>query len=296
MFLKTLRKPQLRFGLFVLVPILIWYFVFSFRPVFMAFRMALTDYDLLNPTNSPFVGLQHFNTIFTTYQLFWTAVRNTLVYAVGVNLGMVPLAMVFAYCLANVYRGRNFYQWALFIPVVVSMAAIALMFRFLMDPEVGPPNQLLRAVGLPTSKWLTGRTSAMYSVVLVDVWKAVGVYTVLISAGLLGIPKEIYDAAQVDGCSGWQKFWRITLPLLRRTLSLVTILVVIGSLQAYVSAIILTGGGPARATYMISQFIVEESFTNMRFGLASAASFVLFAAILIVTLLQLRFLRAEWEY
>jgi len=258
--------------------------------------MALTDYSLLDPSNSPFVGLRHFNTIFTTYQLFWTAVRNTLVYAVGVNLGMVPLAMVFAYCLANVRRGRNFYQWALFVPVVVSMAAIALMFRFLMDPGVGLLNQLLRTVGLPTSKWLTGRTSAMYSMVFVDVWKAVGVYTVLISAGLLGIPVEIYDAARVDGCNAWQKFWRITLPLLGRTLSLVTILVVIGSLQAYVSAIVLTNGGPARATYMISQFIVAESFTNMRFGLASAASFVLFAAILAVTLLQLRFLRAEWEY
>lgn len=294
--MKTLRKPQLRFGLFVLVPILAWYLLFSFRPVFMGLRMAVLDYKLLDPSNSPFVGLQHFNTIFTQYELFWTTAKNTGTYAALMNLGMVPIALVFAYCLANVRRGRGFYQWALFLPVVVSMAAVALLFRFLMDPGVGLFNHVLRTVGLPTSKWLTGSTSAMYSIVLVALWKGLGGNIVLLTAGLLGIPREIYDAAKVDGANNWQRFWRVTLPLLGHTLKLVVILVTIGSLQVYTSAVILTGGGPARATYMISQFIVEEAFTNFRFGLASSSAVMLFLVVLGITLVQLRLIRVEWEY
>lgn len=294
--MRTLRKPQLRFGLLVLVPILAWYILFSFRPVFMGLRMAVLDYELLDPSNSPFVGLQHFKTIFTQYQLFWTAVGNTGTYAVLMNLGMVPVALVFAYCLANVRRGRKYYQWALFLPVVVSMTAVALLFRFLMDPGVGLFNHILRTVGLPTSKWLTGSTSAMYSLVLVALWKGLGGNIVLLTAGLLGIPREIYDAAKVDGANGWQVFWRVTLPLLGHTLKLVVILGTIGSLQVYTSAVILTGGGPAKATYMISQFIVTEAFTNVRFGLASSSAVVLFLVVLGITLVQLRLIRVQWEY
>jgi len=296
MVLRTLRRPQFRFGLLVLVPILIWYVLFSFRPVVMGLRMAVIDYNLLNPTSSPFVGLQHFRTILTKYELFWTAVGNTLTYAVLVNLGTVPIALVFASCLANVARGRNWYQWALFLPVVVSMAAIALLFRFLMDPGVGLFNHLLKTVALPPSRWLTGPTSALYSIVLVVLWKSLGGNIVILTAGLLAIPRELYDAAKVDGANAWQHFWRVTLPLLSHTLKLVIILATIGSLQVYTSAIILTGGGPGRATYMISQFVVDEALRNFRFGLASSAAFVLFLAILAVTLLQLRAMRIRWEY
>lgn len=295
MILKTLRRPQFRFGLAVLIPILAWYTLFSFRPVALSFRMALTDYQLLDPTNSPWVGLTHFRTIFTTYKLFWTAITNTLLYALAINLGTVPLALVFAYCLTNIVRGRNWYQWALFVPVVVSMAAIALLFRFMMD-QAGILNHALKMVGLPPSKWLAGPTSALPSIALVTLWKSLGGNIVILAAGLMGIPMELYDAAKVDGANAWQTFWRITVPLLGHSLKLVAILVTIGSLQAYTSAIILTGGGPARATYMISQFIVEEAFSSFRFGLASAAAFILFITILVITLAQLQLMRTDWKY
>jgi len=258
--------------------------------------MAMIDYKLLDPSSSPFVGLQHFKTIFTGYELFWTAGLNTLTYAVLVNLCMIPIAFAFAYCLANVTRGRTWYQWSLYLPVVISMAAIALLFRSLMDPDVGILNRLLASVGLPRSRWFAGSDSAMYSLVLVDVWKAVGVYIVLFTAGLLNIPKEIYDAALVDGVGPWQMFYRITLPLLGHTIKLVIVLVTIGSLQVYASALILTEGGPGRATYMISQFVLEEAFSYLRFGLASAAAIVLFVFIMLVTFIQLRLLRTNWEF
>lgn len=293
--MNVLKKPQLRFGLLVLVPILAWYLLLSFRPVFMGLRMAVIDYKLLDPGNSPFVGLQNFKVLFTMHQHFWMVVRNTLTYAVGINLTTVPLALAFAYCLSNVRRGRGFYQWALFVPVVLSMPAISLMFRFLMTQN-GVLNYLLLGVGLPTSKWLAGPRSALPSVAMVSLWKGLGGNIVLLTAGLLGIPQEMYDAAKMDGANAWQTFWRVTIPLLGPTLKLVMILVTIGSLQAYTSVIILTGGGPANKTLFINQFIMGEAFKSMNFGLASAAAFILFVAILLVTLVQLRLTRVEWEY
>jgi len=261
----------------------------------MSFRLALIDYKLLDPLSSPWVGLDHFQTIFTGYSLFWTAVTNTGLYALFINLGTLPLAMTFAYCLSNVVRGRNLYQWALFLPVVVSMAAISLLFRFMMDPS-GILNHILKLLGLPPSKWLAGILSALPSIALVALWKGLGGNIVILAAGFLGIPVELYDAAKVDGANAWQTFWHITIPLLGPTLKLVVILITIGSLQAYTSAIVLTNGGPGRRTFMISQFIIEEAFSNFRFGLASAAAFVLFFIIFVVTLVQIRMMRTEWEY
>jgi len=294
--MRTLRNPQFQFGFVVLALVLTWYVLFSFRPVVLGFKMAVTDYDLLNPADSKLVGLQHFETIFNKYKLFWVSVRNTITYAVMVNLGTVPIALVFAYCLAKVANGRSWYQWALFLPVVVSMAAVALLFRFLMDPGLGIFNHALKAAGLPPSRWLTGPRSAMYSIVIVALWKGLGGNIVILTAGLLNVPRELYDVAKVDGASSWKTFWYVTLPLLSHVLKLVMILVTIGSLQVYTSAMILTRGGPGRATYMISQFVVEEAFTHLRFGLASSSAFVLFLAILVITLMQLRLTRVGWEY
>lgn len=287
--------PQLKFGLAVLVPILAWYVLFSFRPIVESFRMAVVDYSLLDPASSPFVGLKHFETIFTAYKLFWTATTNTLLYTLFINVGMIPLSLAFAYCLANVARGSDKYQWALFLPVVVSMAAVSLLFRFMMQPG-GILNYALRAVGLPQSRWLAGPESALASVALVALWKTMGGNVVILAGGLMGIPPEIYDVARMDGANAWQTFWRVTLPLLSPTLKLVMIIISIGSLQAYTSIIILTEGGPVNATYMISQFIIEEAFMSLRFGLASGAAFVLFAVILAISLVEMRLMRTSWEY
>lgn len=293
--MKVLHKPQFRFALIVLLPILAWYFLFAFRPLAQAFRIALVDYQLMNPTNSPWVGLVHFKTILTSYKLFYKASINTAIYSVMINVGTVPLAILFAYALTNIKRGKGVYQWALFLPVVVSMSAVALLWRFMMDQQ-GIFNHVLISIGLPPSKWLAGPLTALPSIALVTLWKGLGGNIVLFAAGMLSIPIELYDAARVDGANAWQSFWKITLPLLNHITKLVIILVTISSLQAYTSAIILTGGGPARRTFLISQFIVEEAFSQFRFGLASAAAFVLFTVILAITLLQLRMMRTEWEY
>ena len=293
--LKILRKPQFRFGLLVLGFITAWYVVMSFRPIVMSLRMAVTDYQILDPGNSPWVGAENFKTLLFDYTLFRTAAKNTAVYALMVTLATIPLSLAIAAALAHVGRGRGFYQGAIFLPVVVSMAAIALLFRHLMDPG-GVLNHLLVSVGLPKWSWLVGARSVMPSIAAIATWKGLGGNVVIMLAGLLSIPEELYDAAKVDGAGALRQFQHVTLPLLGPTLKLVLILVTIGSLQAYQGVMILTNGGPANHTFLINQFVVEEAFSNFRFGMASAGAFILLVVSLVIVVFQLRIMKSDWEY
>jgi multiple sugar transport system permease protein len=232
------------------------------------------------------------------YELFWTSVKNTITYAFVLYVVMVPLALAISVCLAALRRGRNVYQSLIFLPVVVSLVAISLLFKMLMDPQVGQFNVLLRAVGLPTSRFLSGPESALLSVIMVDIWKALGFYVIILTAGLLNIPEEMYDAAKVDGASAWHRFRHISVPLLAHTLVLVCVLVAMHGLQVFTQVVIMPSepGGPGRATYMMNLLVYSEAFTNLRFGFATAAAFVLFLFTLVITLVQLRLIRPNWSY
>ncbi len=291
--LKTLRRPQFWFGLLVLLPILVWYAWFAFGPVLRAFWMATVKYDLINPAASPFVGLKNFQQVFS-YPLFWVSVQRTILFSVFVYLGTLPLAVFVSLCLVAVTRGRNFYQVVLFLPVVVSYVAIALLFRMLMDPQTGQFNQILRSLHLPTSLWITGANSALPAIALVDVWKGLGFHVVIITAGLLGIPEEMYDAAKVDGAGVWHRFRYVTLPLLGNTLLLESVIMVMGTLQAFTNGEVLGCAGDS--CFWISRLVYAEAFTNMRFGFATASAFVLFVFILVLTVVQVRALKPDWQY
>lgn len=291
----ALRKPQFWFGASIILPTLIWYWVFSFRPILTALRLAMLQYRVLNPAASKFVGLDNFFQLFE-HPLFFVSVRNTLVWAVLAFVFILPLSIFIATCLSNVRRGRNTYQALIFVPVVVSLVAVSLLFRMLMDPEVGMFNQILRALHLPESRWLAGASSALPTIVAVGSWKGLGFYVVILTAGILHIPEELYDAALVDGANEWQRFWRITLPLLGHTLLLVTVLLAIGSLQEFTFPFVMTGGGPGDATYVYNMLIYSEAFEDLRFGTATAAALLQFSLILFISLLQIKLLRPRWSY
>ncbi len=291
----AVRKPQFWFGASIILPTLIWYWMFSFRPILNALRLALVQYRILNPAASKFVGLDNFYQLFE-HPLFFVSVRNTLVWALLAFIFILPLSLFIATCLANVRRGRNTYQALIFVPVVVSLVAVSLLFRMLMDPEVGMFNQILRALYLPESRWLAGSASALPTIVAVGSWKGLGFYVVILTAGILHIPEELYDAALVDGANEWQRFWRITLPLLGHTLLLVTVLLAIGTLQEFTFPFVMTRGGPGDATYVYNMLIYSEAFEDLRFGTATAAALLQFALILFISLLQIRLLRPTWSY
>jgi ABC-type sugar transport system permease subunit len=292
---RTLRRPQFWCGALILVPIFAWYVAFAYFPIARGLWLAVVDYDFLTRTNSGFVGLENFRKLFLN-PLLVVALRNTAVLAAVQFLVMIPLGLLVATCLVNVKRWMRIYQAAIFLPVVVSLVAISLLFRFLMDPDVGIFNTLLSALGLPTSKWLSSPDSALLTLAGIDVWKGLGFTTVLLTAGMLNIPAELYDAARVDGVNEWQRFRYMTLPLLAHTLVLVMVLYAISSLQVYTSVYIMTGGGPGNATYVLNLLIVQEAFNNFRFGVAAAAACIQLVVIFAITVIQLRLISPKWSY
>ncbi len=292
---KTLRKPQFWFGVSVLVPTLIWYWYFAYQPIVLAFRIAVVKYQVLNPAASPFVGLDNFRQLFDN-PLFLISVRNTLTWAVLSFIWMIPISLGISLCLVNVRRGRNFYQGIIFLPVVISLVAIAVLFRMLMDPDVGQFNGVLESLGLPGFSWLSSSDTALQTAVGIGVWKGLGFYVVILTAGILNIPIELQDAATVDGVNPWQRFYRITLPLLSHTMVLVMVVLAIGALQEFTGVFVLTNGGPGNATYMYNLLIYQEAFQDIRFGTATAAALIQFVFIIAITIVQLRLLRPKWSY
>jgi multiple sugar transport system permease protein len=292
---QTLRKPQFWFGASILIPTLIWYWFFAYQPIILAFRLAVVKYQMLDPANSPYVGLDNFRQLFAN-PLFLVSIRNTLTWAIFSFVGMLPISLGISLCLVHVRRGRNLYQGILFLPVVISLVAIALLFRMLMDPEVGQLNYLLESVGLPPGQWLSSSDTALATAVGIGIWKGLGFYVVILTAGMLNIPLELHDAATVDGVNGWQRFRFMTLPLLSHTLALVMVILAIGALQEFTGVFVLTNGGPGNATYMYNLLIYQEAFQDIRFGTATAAALIQFVFIILISILQLRLVRPSWSY
>lgn len=288
-FRRAVSRPQFWFGLVVLLIAFAWYAVFVYRPLIRGFRMSLLHYQVLHPSLSTFAGLSNFRSLFT-YDRFWTAVTNTLTYTALMYVVSIPAALLVSWCIANVRRGRRFYEFVVFLPVVVSLVAIAMLFRMLMNPDFGVFNSVLGWLHLPTSHWIFSPDSALPSVVLVDVWKGLGFYVVLLTSAMLAVPAELNDAARVDGAGAWGVFRRVTLPSIMPTLALVSIFTVYSGLQVYVSPTVL-GPGPGTSTLMLNEFIVEEAFTSFNLSMATAASVVLFLFVLLLTIIQLRVLR-----
>jgi ABC-type sugar transport system permease subunit len=292
---RTLRKPQFWFGVTILVPTLIWYWYFAYQPIILAFRIAVVRYQILDPGGSPFVGLDNFRQLFNN-PLFLISIRNTLTWAVLSFVGMLPIALGISLCLVNIKRGRNFYQGIIFLPVVISLVAIALLFRMLMDPEVGQLNWILARFGLPGYTWLSSSDTALPTAVGIGIWKGLGFYVVILTAGILNIPMELQDAATVDGVNPWQRLRHMTLPLLSHTLALVMVVLAIGALQEFTSVFVLTNGGPGNSTYMYNLLIYQEAFQDIRFGTATAAALIQFIFIIMITVVQLRLIRPRWSY
>lgn len=291
---RVLARPQFWFGLAVLVPWFIWYCIFLYRPILMGFQISFLKYNLLDPGSSVFIGLRNFESVLS-YDRFWIALKNSFLYGALSYVISMPISLLVAWCLVSVSRGRGIYQFVLFLPVVVSMVAISMLFRMLMDPQMGTFNHILRSLGLPTSQFIASSDSALLSIVLVDVWKGLGFNVLILSTAMLNVPESLYDAATVDGATGWQAFRRVTLPLITRTFALVSVLSVMGGLQVYVSVTVL-GPGPGTSTLVVNQLLVSEAFSAWRFGFAAALALILFVIILGLTVVQLRVLQPRWDY
>lgn len=294
---KASRQEAIAAYLFLL-PNIIGFIVFTAGPVLVSLGISFVNWNLLNPPE--WLGIGNYVGLITDPD-FWSSVWATLYYTfLSVPTGII-LSLLLAVALNQKIRGIGMYRTIYFIPVVSSMVAVSLMWRWMYNPTAGILNyaldQIFRFFSLPLTPpdWLQSTSWAMPAIVIMSVWKGLGYNMVIYLAGLQGIPAHLYEAAEIDGASSLNKFFNITLPLLTPTTFFVLIMSFIGSFQIFEQAYIMTQGGPARATVTTVYYIYQNGFTWYRMGYASAVAWVLFAAIMFLTLFQWRF-QDKWVF
>jgi multiple sugar transport system permease protein len=280
-------------GYLFLLPNILGFLAFNIFPLLFAIGMSFTRWDLISePT---FIGLSNYEKLFLEDESFRIAVKNTLVFtAMSVPAGTI-LSLILANALNQKIRGTTFYRTAYFLPVVSSSIAIALVWAWVFNPDFGLVNEILFKFGLPRLKWLASSTWALPAVVIVSVWRGIGPSTVIFLAGLQGIPEELYDAAKIDGANARQLFRHITIPMLSPTTFFVIVVSIIGSFQVFDLVFMMTQGGPGRATLVLVYYIYQHAFRWFGMGYAASIAFVLFIAIFVLTLIQLR-LSGRWVH
>jgi len=289
-------RREARAGVLFVTPALALIAVFFVVPVLAGFLLAASDFDIYaigDAATARFVGLRNF-VVLLHDPVFWKALGNTFYFvlvggplSVGVSLGAAMLVN------ARLVRFKGFFRTVYFAPVVTTMAAVAVVWRYLYHPRFGLANQILAAVGLPDVNWLGDPRWAMPAIILMAIWKNFGYNMIIFVAGLQGIPTTLYEAARVDGAGPWQQFRHITLPALRPMLVFVGIITMIGYFQIFTEPYVLTGGtgGPLNATLSVVMYMYKQGFRWWNIGFAAAVALVLFLIILAGTLLQMRLQR-----
>ncbi len=288
-----LRRAEGRWALLFLAPSLIGFLLFTAFPVVAALLLSVAHWDLISAP--AFIGLDNYAQALRD-PLFWRVLLNTIYYTVAtVPLG-ITVSLLFAVALNEPIRGRLGMRAVYFMPVISSTVAVAMVWRWIYNPDFGLLNYLLSLLHLPTPGWLTSTTWAMPAIIIMSVWKDLGYGVVIFLAGLQGIPRHLYDAAAVDGAGRWQQFWRITLPLLTPTTFFASVVYGINSFQVFGQVYMMTQGGPNYATSTMVYYIYMNAFQFFKMGYASALSWILFAFIFGFTLVQMRYQRTWVHY
>ena len=270
-----------------LAPTLVFFVVFFLLPMSFSLYLTFTRWNGLSAPD--WVGLDNFRFIVQDPG-FRRSLLNTLAFAAGTVFLGIPLALLIAFTFTQ-SRFRSFWRSVYWLPMITNVVAIAYLWQFILDGRYGLFNRVLGIFGVIGPDWLSNPAYAMWAVIIVAIWTGLGANMLIFSAGLEGIDGSFTEAAQVDGATLWQSFWNVTLPLLRPTLLFVTITSFISGMGAFDLVLVLTNGGPAGSTSVAAFYMYQTAFEDLRLGRASAAAFVLFVVIFVLTLLQLRFFR-----
>lgn len=266
--------------------------LFLLGPILFSGWVSLHRWDMLSPLDQmPWRGLKNYSYLLTTDPVFLKSLGNTFAFAVGGVGTNTILGLGIALLLNSRIRGRTIWRVLYFMPVVTAPMALAVMFSFIFDRNFGVVNNILTAIGLPRQPFLSGIDQSLMTLVFIAVYQYVGYYIVIFLAGLQGIPQDYYDAAQVDGADRLQEFRFITLPLLRPVMLFVVVTNTIGALQVFDLVFATTGGAPANSSMTVVLYMYNTAFKFSRMGRASAMAFILFAIIMIITLIQVRLLQ-----
>jgi ABC-type sugar transport system permease subunit len=274
-------------GVAFALPALAYLAAFQLYPILFSAYVSLHDYDLLSPPR--FVGFKHFLAL-PSDTAFLNSVKVTLVYVFYTIVPVIGLSFLLGWALTCIARSRGFWRTLLFIPSVMPIVSVALVWKLLFNYQ-GPLNASLASFGVDPVPWLNSSDYAAWALIIMSWWHATSYYTIIFLAGVLAIPRMYYEAASLDGARGPAVLWHITLPLLRPTMALVVVLATVNGLKTFAFQQIVTDGGPANATEILTLLIYKTSFSYLSMGRASAYSIVLFGGILLISLAQIWLLR-----
>ena len=297
------RKPRPRLRAMLVgwgftAPFMILFGVFLLLPILASLLLAFTSFGIGNIqswSTAEFVGLDNFTKLFSD-DLFLKSVRNTAYFVVvGVPLTVVGALLLAVALNQGIGKLRSLFRVGYYLPVVTSIVAIAVIWRYLLEPDVGLLNTLLGKIGIEGHNWLGDPNTTMPSIIALGVWRNVGQSMVIFLAALQTVDPQLYDAAKVDGAKGRQMFRHVTIPQLRPAILFVAVITSIGYLQVFEEPFVMTGpsGGTQQSAFTTSMYVYREGFSSFNLGYASAVAYALFTAIVVLAILQFRFLRSD---
>ncbi|MCD6115586.1 sugar ABC transporter permease [bacterium] len=282
-----------RIGYLFVSPYLIHFIVFIAFPLMFSFILVFHRWDILS--SMKWVGLDNIRKLMHD-ELFFKSIYNTLIFLII----HIPLQIIFALFIAELLnqsiRFKGFFRAAFFLPVVISGVVISLLWSQLFAQDTGMLNIILTRIGLDRVPWITSPRMAMPSIAIVATWKNVGLYIVLFLVGLQGVPRNLYEAADLEGASQWQKFRYITLPMINPTMFMVVVLSTIGGFSLFIEPVIITGGGPMNSTLSAMMYIYKQGFNFYHMGYAATLGFFFAIIVLAVIILQRKFVEKDVQY
>ena len=285
-------------GYLFIIPAVTILTLFLFVPVVLAFLISMTDwniYGLADPSSVSFVGLKNYKAVFRD-DIFWKSLWNTMFFTVVGVPFTVMISLLCATALNEKFvKMKTFFRTAYFLPVVSTIVAVAVIWRWIYNPEYGIFNWILKNLSLPEFNWLADPRTALTSLILMAAWKNFGYNMVIFLAGLQSIPEALYESARIDGANVWQLFLHVTLPGLRTTTVFVVIMSTIGYLQFFAEPYVMTKGGPLNSTMSIVLYMYNQGFKFFELGYASALAYILFGIIFVFTFIQIRFRKSGFE-
>jgi multiple sugar transport system permease protein len=298
---RAWRRPRLRAALAgwgFSMPFVVLFGVFLLVPILASLVLAFTSFGIGNIqswSTAEFVGLENFSKLFQD-DLFLKSVRNTAYFVVvGVPLTVVGSLLIAHALNQGIGKLRTFFRVGFYLPVVTSIVAIAVIWRYVLEPDVGLVNTVLGNLGITGPNWLGDPHTTMPSIIAVGVWRSIGFSMVIFLAALQTVDPQLYDAAKIDGAKPRQIFRHVTVPMLRPSILFVTVVTTIGFLQVFEEPFVMTGptGGTQQSAFTTSMYVYQEGFRFFNLGYASAVAYALFTAIVVLAILQFRFLRSD---
>ena len=268
----------------MIMPAVILFTVFYLAPIFISVYYSFTDFSGIGAAK--FIGFKNYQVLLND-KFFFIALKNTFIILIGITITILPLSFIVALLLEKPFRGSGVVQSMIFAPNVIAPILVGLIWLFILDPKMGMINAILRSIGLSDyqQQWIGGKTLTPYSVAFVYLWQVLGFYTTINMAGLRSIPADIYEAAEIDGANYFQRIRKITIPMMKNTIVINTILIITGGFKIFETVKQLTNGGPNHMSDVLVTYMYDTTFTSSRYGYGMAVATVSFVLCLIFSII-----------